>query len=159
MPIWALTELLELGHLATLYSGLQNDIATRIAGRYRVPNKTMLKSWVASTNYVRNVAAHHARLFNRRLVVAPTRPTGVRVPELAHLRDGAPKSDFGLYNALAVMAYLLRSISGHAAWVTRLRELVAAFPDVPHVSLGSMGFPDRWCEHELWRVRGSGEAT
>lgn len=157
MPIWALTEILELGHLAKLYNGLQNDVATRIAQHYAVPSKTILASWIASTNYVRNVAAHQARLFNRKLVVAPTRPKNGTVPLLAHLRDqSAPKQDFGLYNALAVMAYLLRSISGYEEWTTRMRELVGDFPTVPFLDITSMGFPEDWDQSELWNPRALG---
>lgn len=156
MPIWALTEILELGHLAKLYRGLQNDLATRIALHYSVPSKTVLASWIASTNYVRNVAAHQARLFNRKLVDAPTRPKNNAIPVLAHLReDTAPKQDFGLYNSLAVIAYLLRSIGGYADWTRRLKELVATFPSVPHVRIDSMGFPDGWAQQGLWKTSGS----
>lgn len=151
MPIWALTEILELGHLTKLYRGLQNDIATQIARHYDVPSKKILTSWIASTNYVRNVAAHQARLFNRKLVDAPSRPRGASIPLLSHLRDeSAPKQDFGLYNALAVMAYLLRSISGHPEWTTRLRDIVDTFPKVPFLGIESMGFTDDWSTHELW---------
>lgn len=151
MPIWALTELLELGHLANLYRGLQNDVATEIATHYAVPSKKILTSWIASTNYVRNVAAHQARLFNRKLVDAPTRPRGATIPLLTHLRDdSAPKQDFGLYNALAVMAYLLRSISGHSEWTGRLREIVDGFPSVPFLGIDSMGFAEGWDQHDLW---------
>ena len=153
MPIWALTEILELGHIARLYRGLQNDLATEIAMHYEVPSKRMLTSWIASTNYVRNVAAHQARLFNRKLVDAPMRPKVATVPLLDHLRDdSAPKQDFGLYNALAIMAYLLRSISGHSEWVGRLREIVDDFPTVPFLGIDSMGFAAGWDHHELWRV-------
>jgi abortive infection bacteriophage resistance protein len=153
MPIWALTEILELGHIARLYRGLQNDLATEIAMHYKIPSKRILTSWIASTNYVRNVAAHQARLFNRKLVDAPMRPRVAMVPLLDHLRDdSAPKQDFGLYNALAVMAYLLRSISGHSEWVGRLREIVGGFPTVPFLGIDSMGFTPGWDEHELWRV-------
>jgi len=151
MPIWALTEILELGHLANLYRGLQNDVATQIASHYAVPSKKTLISWIASTNYVRNVAAHQARLFNRKLVDAPTRPRGTTIPLLAHLRDeSAPKQDFGLYNALAIMAYLLRSISGYPEWVRRLREIVDGFPRVPFLGIDSMGFPEAWDRQDLW---------
>ncbi|MDX2377694.1 Abi family protein [Microbacterium sp. LRZ72] len=34
MPIWALTEILELGHLSRLYGGLNNSLATAIAHYY-----------------------------------------------------------------------------------------------------------------------------
>lgn len=87
MPIWALTEILELGHIGRLYGGLTSDLATRIAHAYAVPSKRLMASWIASLNYVRNVAAHHARLFNRKLVAAPSRPSVGTVPLLDHLRD------------------------------------------------------------------------
>lgn len=60
------------------------------------------------------------------------------------------KQDFGLYNALAVMAYLLRSISGHSEWAGRLREIVDGFPSVPFLVIDSMGFAEGWDQHELW---------
>ena len=47
LPIWALTELLELGQLAVLYSGFQREIATELAHSYRVPSKTLFRSWLA----------------------------------------------------------------------------------------------------------------
>ena len=37
MLIWALTEILELGHLGRLYSGLNNSLATEIATAYGAP--------------------------------------------------------------------------------------------------------------------------
>lgn len=70
-----------------------------------------MASWLASLNYVRNVTAHHARLFNRKLQNAPARPKVGQVPALDHLRDErTPKDDFGTYNALAVIAQTLPSI-------------------------------------------------
>ena len=39
MPIWALTEILELGQLGRLYGGLNSSIATEIASTYDVPTK------------------------------------------------------------------------------------------------------------------------
>lgn len=42
MPIWALTELLELGHISRLFSGLRNDLATEIATAFGVPTKRLM---------------------------------------------------------------------------------------------------------------------
>jgi hypothetical protein len=62
------------------------------------------------------VAAHHARLFNRKLQHAPARPKAGQVPVLDHLRDEqTAKGVFGTYNALAVIAYLLPSIEAGTA--------------------------------------------
>lgn len=121
MPVWALTEILELGDLGRLYSGLNNSLATPIAHAYGAPSKKVMASWIASLNYVRNVAAHHARLFNRKRVAAPSRPPAGVVPVLDHLRDeNTAKTIYGLYNALAITAYLLRSIDNQSGWPQRL---------------------------------------
>lgn len=61
MPIWALTELLELGHLSTLYRGMLQKDAEELAYVFGVPQKKLMTSWLSSLNYVRNVAAHQSR--------------------------------------------------------------------------------------------------
>ena len=151
MPIWALTEILELGQLGLLYSGLNSSIATEIATAYGAPSKKMMSSWISSLNYVRNVSAHHARLFNRKLVSAPARPTHGQVPLLGHLKEAASaKQVFGLYNALAVMAYLLRSIDPDSGWPARVVELIQSFPNSAHLTTESMGVPSGWLKLEFW---------
>jgi len=153
MPIWALTEILELGHLGRLYRGLNNSLATPIAHAYGAPSKKVMASWVASLNYVRNVAAHHARLFNRKLVDAPSRPPVGVVPVLDHLRDEiTAKTIYGLYNSLAVTAYLLRSIDNHSGWPQRLRALVRTFPATPAFTIETMGMKPNWEQLDLWRA-------
>lgn len=151
MPIWALTEILELGHLSRLYQGLTDDLAAEIADAFRTPTKRLMASWLASVNYVRNVAAHHARLFNRKLQHAPGRPRPGAVPLLDHLRaDDHPKGAFGVYNALAVIAYLLRAVDAHDEWVDRAVALLRSFPATPPLPVSVIGVPDSWSEQALW---------
>lgn len=152
MPIWALTEILEMGHLARLYAGLNRNLASDIAAAYAVPTKKIMTSWMASVNYVRNVAAHHARLFNRKLVSAPARPPRGRVPLLDHLRDETTaKSVFGVYNALAVIAYFLGAIEQRDAWVEDLRRLLEQFPARGDFDTTTLGMPSNWRKLEIWR--------
>lgn len=152
MPVWALTEILELGHLSVLYRGLNQQDADEIAGAFEVPTKKLMASWLASLNYVRNVAAHHARLFNRKLQNAPSRPKAGQVPALDHLRDQeTAKGVFGTYNALAVIAYLLPSIDVDADWTTRLVALLQEFPASHALTIESMGAPQDWKSLDLWR--------
>jgi abortive infection bacteriophage resistance protein len=151
MPLWALTEILEMGHLGRLYSGLNNSIATEIARAYGVPTKRMMSSWISSLNYVRNVSAHHARLFNRKLVTAPARPNHNQISVLGHLKDqDSAKETFGVYNLLAVMAYLIDSIDPNSEWPTRMAALIESFPTSAHLTAQSMGVPENWSIFKLW---------
>ncbi|TDN45384.1 abortive infection bacteriophage resistance protein [Curtobacterium flaccumfaciens] len=157
MPIWALTEILELGHVSRLYAGLRNDIATEIAAEFGVPTKRLMQSWLASVNYVRNVAAHHARLFNRKLVVAPKRPKRSELALLDHLAGPETPKQFGVYNALAVMAFFLRAVPSDRDWAVRMAALMRAFPDAPSIDVRSMGVAPRWLDEPLWRPERSPE--
>lgn len=151
MPMWALTEILELGHLSVLYRGMQQPDAEEIALAFRVPTKKLMASWLASLNYVRNVAAHHARLFNRKLQNAPSRPKAGQVPTLDHLRDEqTAKGIFGTYNALAVIAHLLPSIDPQTDWAKQLAALLREFPASHALTITSMGAPDGWESLDLW---------
>lgn len=151
MPVWALTELLELGHLSVLYGGLNQQDAEEIAAAFRVPTKKLMASWLASLNYVRNVAAHHARLFNRKLQNAPSRPKAGQVPLLDHLRaEAVPKAGLGTYNALAVIAYLLPSIEADTEWARQLVALLRTFPRSHALTIQSMGVPQGWESLDLW---------
>lgn len=151
LPIWALTELLELGQLSVLYSGFQREIATELANGYGVPTKKHFHSWLASINGVRNFSAHHARLFNRKLVHAPKRPKAGTIALLEHLQEpGSSKGGFGLYNVVAIMAYLLYNIEPDTSWPRQLVELIEQFPATEHIGIESMGFPPRWKDLELW---------
>jgi abortive infection bacteriophage resistance protein len=153
MPVWALTEILELGHLAVLYRGMNQVDAEEIAVALGVPTKKLMGSWLASLNYVRNVAAHHARLFNRKLQNAPSRPKTGQIEMLDHLRDSEhPKQVYGTYNALAVIAYLLTSIDPDAGWSARVVALFRDFPASEALSIESLGAPTRWDTLDLWQV-------
>ena len=79
-------------HLSILYRGMNQKDAEEIAAAFGVPTKKLMTSWLASLNYVRNVAAHHSRLFNRKLQNAPSRPKAGQIPSLDHLRWADPVS-------------------------------------------------------------------
>jgi hypothetical protein len=145
MPVWALTERARPG-LCPL-QGLRQQAAEEIALAFGVPTKKIMVSWLASLNYMRNVAAHHARLFNRKLQHAPGRPKKGQVPPLDHLRDEeTAKGVFGTCNALAVIAYLL---------VDRGRD--GLVPTTRRPAAGVSGVA-RACRPTRWASRGLGVA-
>ncbi|KUG55004.1 Abi family protein [Kocuria palustris] len=152
MPIWALTEIMELGHLSTLYRGLNQADAEEIAHAFGVPTKKLMTSWLGSLNYVRNVSAHHARLFNRKLQNAPGRPGIGQIPVLDHLRESEDANRvFGTYSVLAVIAYLLSFIDPYSDWAERLADLLQSFPASDCLSVESLGAPQAWESLDLWR--------
>ncbi len=73
------------------------------------------------------------------------------MPLLDRLNDaGMPKGAFGVSNALAVIAYLVRAIDGGPEWNRRLVTLLDDFPASSDLPLASLGVPDGWHDLELW---------
>ena len=76
-PIWITSEILSLGQLSVLY-----DITAKIPPRKAVADyfgikDVVLVSWLHTLAYVRNICAHHARLWNKDLRISVKMPIKV----------------------------------------------------------------------------------
>lgn len=150
LPIWAAVEIMEFGQVARLYRGLELTERDAIARDLGLQART-LASWVAAFNGLRNTCAHHARLWNRTLVIAPAIPRRSSVPGLDHLHDLDNRSQKRIYVPIAALAWFLHSRRLRPDWLGKLRTHILTFPDDKVISLADMGFDDEWDSLELWR--------
>lgn len=96
-----------------------------------------------SLNIVRNVCAHHGRLFNRVFALKPKLPDARRHPNLQAV--GPLERTFG---QLSLIQHLL-----HAQGLGRplvLPKVFASSPDVERVPLRHTGAPHNWATNPLW---------
>jgi abortive infection bacteriophage resistance protein len=71
---WKTLEVVSFGQLSKIYGNLNHRQAPakdKIASDLGVANHTYLHSWLQSISDVRNICAHHARLWNRHLPAVP----------------------------------------------------------------------------------------
>ncbi len=149
-PIWVAVELWEFGMLSTFYQGMRVGDATDIAIKYGLPDWKILQSWLRSLNFVRNVAAHHSRLWNKNLVDQPKLPSLGQVDGFDVLVD-RPTVVSRIFVVLCILLHFMRIIGPNSTWSNRLRRHLEDFPAMRYVSLSDMGFPDDWREQPLWR--------
>ncbi|NYF16887.1 abortive infection bacteriophage resistance protein [Microbacterium sp. AK009] len=149
LPIWAAVEIMEFGQVARLYRGL--DLAERdtIARDLGLQART-LASWVAAFNGLRNTCAHHARVWNRTLVIAPAIPRRGSVPELDHIHDLDSRRQKRIYVPTVELAWFLRSRGLRPDWLGKIRAHFLSFPDDKVISLADMGFDDEWETLDVW---------
>jgi abortive infection bacteriophage resistance protein len=74
LPIWMATEVITFGSLSTLYRGLLKHDRRKIAVENYGINETALTSWMHVLVYMRNLCAHHSRVWNRTLGISPKVP-------------------------------------------------------------------------------------
>lgn len=149
LPVWVATEVMELGQLVRLLGFMSDGDQSLVSKDLANISGAVFARWMKVVNYVRNLSAHHARLWNRKLTYKLGRLPG-NVPALSHL-NRTPASRERIYAVCAVLAFLTDAIRPESAWKSRLVQLVAAFPDGLPVSAESdMGFPEGWRVLPLW---------
>jgi abortive infection bacteriophage resistance protein len=138
LPIWMATELMSFGTLSMMFEGLKSATKTKIAAEYKLAEKPF-QNWLHVLSSIRNLIAHHSRLWNRQLGVQAMIPHGW-VYEV-------PRTD-RIYCVAVMTQHLLQVIATGGNWKKRLFVL---FDHHPHVPLDPMGFPHDWRELEPWK--------
>lgn len=147
MPGWAMLEELTLGDLSHLYKGLAKDLDKKaIAKRLRLA-APLLQSWLHTLTTIRNMCAHHSRMWNRELGIRPELPRKANFPWPEHLLQPGPHTR--IFAALCILNHLMHRVSPHTRWDQRLYQLIREFPEV---SLKAMGFPDDWYQDPFWHA-------
>lgn len=142
VPIWMLTEVISIGSLSRLYKGLDNKDKLPIASYFNIPHKR-LADWLHPITYIRNVCAHHSRLWNRELSI---RPDVVKDPNWHP--PLTPRNDRIFYILLILKELLSASGNGHD-WVAKMNQLLTPIVELPKWQL-AMGFPQNWQAHPVW---------
>lgn len=150
LPLWMAIELWDFGTLATVLDGMLEQDRAAMATQFGLARNNYLPSWAKSINFVRNVCAHHGRLWNRPLVQQPKSPSADPSGLLRHLVLD-PHAQRRLYAAAAVLRFLLRTINPATSWSARLQEHMASFPSLPGLSIRHMGFSEGWQQLALWK--------
>lgn len=144
LPVWSVTEIMQFGQLARLYEFSPYPVRVTIANSFGA-RADELGSWLRALNIVRNVTAHHGRLWNRGIAIGPQLKHRRADPLLAHAVGATGRS----YDTIAVLAYLLRMLGRHEV-ADDLRGALEAFPEIPGVRLGMMRVPEGWVDEPLW---------
>jgi len=144
LPVWVAVEIWDFGLLSKMYAGMQFKHREQIANRYGAKNSKDFAGWLRGLNFVRNVAAHHSRLWN------------INVLERANL-----PTDDGYWQAMnnarpffyfCLMQRLMRVICPNSKWSDRFSVLLSEFPEVGcgGVSLTDFGLTEDWQAWNLW---------
>ena len=140
-PIWAVCEAVTFGAISRLYSGLTPSNRKSVA-RFFGFGEVVLVSWFRTLTDVRNICAHHNRLWDAKLLV--NRPMQAKV-----LRSElTPQAQEKFYGRAVVIEAMLGRINAGNGWKEKLKSLIASRAALP---LQEMGFPQDWRTRPLWR--------
>lgn len=138
LAIWVACEVWDFGTLSTLYSGMREAEQDMIASQYGVSNGRVFATWLRSLNYLRNVCAHHSRLWNRNIVDQPRLPPSAELAWVATFESNT-HARARCFLLLKITRHLLSVVNPRSSWPERMKKHLLAFPDLSHVGLNLMG--------------------
>ena len=151
LAIWVACELWDFGTMSTLFGGLREQEQDPIARKYGIDNGRIFATWLRSLNYLRNVCAHHARLWNRNVVDQPKLPP---VREVAWVKEVGqdPHAKARCVLRLLIGRHVLQGINPRATWSERMKSHLKGFGrlELDHLGLNlrGTGAPDGW--ENIW---------
>jgi len=145
MPGWAILEELTLGELSHLYKGLAKDVDKKSIAKPLNVAAPLLESWLHTLTMIRNICAHHSRLWNRELGIKPEHPKNSQLIWPNYLQRHSPHTRISV--VLAILHHFMQQVSPNSRWNYHLSELFEAFNEI---SLSAMGLTENWLEDKFW---------
>ena len=145
-PSWMGLETVTFGTLSKFLSNLNGcNEKYEVVRYFGLNNADLFENWIYGINTIRNVCAHHGRLWNRGRLAKIKYPTNPINPFIQQ-RWGREYSM--LYGYLCAIPYLLHSMSAtDYGFKESLKTLLSAHPIVDEAK---MGFPDGWRADPFW---------
>jgi abortive infection bacteriophage resistance protein len=145
---WIVLEIASLGTLSKLYKSLRLNLPERglIAGELGVTSPSLFTGWLEAITFIRNIIAHHARLWSRTMLIRP----GMQLsnPDKPWfnrpLKKGQQDKPFLV---ISCMVYLCAHLDKSESMKHQILSLIRDHPGIP---IYKYGFFNQWENEPLW---------
>ncbi len=144
---WLIIELATFGTLSKMYKNLKSQLpqGAAIAKDFGLFSTKDFSNWIEVASMMRNIVAHHSRLWNRNLAKKVVNPKKKRN---AWLNGGLNERQKNKpYAVICVIAYISKAINPQQGFTDSIQKLSSEYPNI---QLSHYGFPKRWKSEPLW---------
>jgi abortive infection bacteriophage resistance protein len=145
---WKILEVASMGLISRLYKNLNRNLPERglIAGEMGVNSPAVFSGWLEAVSAIRNVIAHHSRLWSRMVVIRPKMILkNPCEPWFDHpLKKGQLDKPFAV---ISCMVYLCKHLEESNAVKHQILSLIRDHPGIP---IYKYGFFNDWESEPLW---------
>ena len=145
---WMILESATFGTLSKMYKNLKSQLPERaaIANGFGLYSAKELSSWLEAISVLRNIIAHHSRLWSRSLAKQVTNPKGHHDKWLQKpLTDNQKKKPYGV---ICAVLYLCNAVCPDNKIKDKLLALIDSNTNIPYYKYGFMG---DWRKEPIWR--------
>lgn len=143
-PAWMSLEVSSFGLLSLMFLNLNKGQEKKLVTNYFGLNDvSILENWMHCFSNLRNICAHHGRLWNRRFTAHIKFP---KKPIYQHLNN-QNVYPYKLYALLACIQYILNIINPQSTFKAKIKQVMK---NCPLRQEKEMGFPNNWEQEPLW---------
>lgn len=143
-PCWMGLEVSSIGLLSKIFQNLKKgEEKYAIVAHFGLQNISIIENWMLCFSTLRNICAHHGRVWNRRLIP-------IKIPRNTN-KDFLKNTSIytnKLYATLSCIEYILKQINLDSTFSEQLKELMK---NRPFAQKKEMGFPNDWLAETLWK--------
>ena len=146
---WKILEVASMGTLSKLYKNLKHQLPEKsaIAKEMGLNLHNELSSWLEAITYIRNIIAHHSRLWSRNMVKRPAENLNNPIGQwftnpLTQVQTKKP------FLIISCMVYLCNEITPGHQIKTKILDL---FNNNPNIPIYKLGFLNNWKNEALWK--------
>jgi abortive infection bacteriophage resistance protein len=147
--VWKLLEVASMGTLSKLYKALLNQLPekSKISKEMGLNLHNELSSWLEAITYVRNIIAHHSRLWSRNMVKKPKEAINNPISDWFNtpLNPVQSKKPFLIISS---MIYLCNHVTPGHQIKTKIIDLLNQNQNIP---IYKLGFLNNWKNQPLWK--------
>ncbi len=145
---WKALEIITLNTLSKLFFNIKSQYPekSKITNEFGLNSSRDLASWFTTITFIRNVIAHHGRLWNRVMINSYRWPNNSRSPLLSYYPNEERRKK--IFPILSAIFYMNERISPGNSLKEELFTLIEKHPNT---ELYKMGFPPKWREEPIWK--------
>ena len=128
-PLWISAELMTMGQISNWLNNIKKRQDRQSIAKYYNLDEKVLLSFLHNLTVVRNISAHHSRLWNKKL------PISFIYPKILHNKMNMNNKQ-NIYNTIVMCEYLMDIIETDNIWKDRLEELLIKY----HIDKTMMGY-------------------
>ncbi|EAJ6152960.1 Abi family protein [Campylobacter lari] len=139
LPLWALVEILSFGTLSKFVKLMQKTEQLDLMKFFELENIQIdvFENWIETLSYVRNLCAHHSRLWNRQFVKK------FKYRKNDNFLDENVDRD-KIFFAVSVLTIILKEYNIKEEFIKLLNKY-------PSIDKAAMGIPQNWQELNIWK--------
>lgn len=145
---WIILEIATFGELSKIYKNIKHQLPekSQIAKDFGLNIHSDLSSWLEAVAYIRNIIAHHSRLWSRNMVKKPSVISNPRFPWLTTTLT--PVEQKRPYYLISAILYLCNALG---AGMQLRNDIFQLMKQYQHLPIHRLGFFPKWYEQPVWK--------